>query len=242
MIRIFLGNLGSGKTASAVREVINDGSGRKTYTNIKLKDVKNAILIRPENVVKKTENEKKTSFDLNIEFWQKQKKPLNILWDEIHLTANSRTSMSKINIIFSRFITMARRITGFDEKGYGHLIFIAQSERTIDVNIKELSSEIRYHIGHFNVECLDCHAIIPCTSETEQIERCCLCHSWHIRKRDFFVEVMKFNSWEKYINYRMGLRKSRAYFDRYIINDIGDFFRYYDTMQIDNIWDNYLNN
>ena len=128
MIIIILGNLGSGKSAAAVRDLYNDRSGRITYTNIKTTGIDHVRQIKPSNVIKKSiksetikkdgSTEIKYKLDLNKEYWMKQPKALNILWDEIHLTANSRQSMSAINQIIGRFIAMGRRITGYDKKGY----------------------------------------------------------------------------------------------------------------------------
>lgn len=242
MIRIFLGQLGSGKSVSAVREMATDNSGRTTYTNLLTTKLPNVIHIKPDMIIKKVKNDKKknASFELNKEYWQKQKKPLNIVWDEIHLTANARSSMSRVNMVLSRFIAMARRITGFDSRGYGHLIFIAQTERTVDVNIRELASEIRYHTGHWEIHCNDCNVSVMTDSEQQQIERCLKCGSWNIIKKNFVVEVRKFNSWDKYFNFRLKI-KGNWHFERYIIPDIEKYFGHYDTMQMTDMWENYIN-
>lgn len=240
MIRIFLGNLGSGKSANAVRELCLDYSGRKTYTNLLTHGIPDIIHIKPDYVIKKVIKDKKTSFDLNSEFWQKQKKPLNILWDEIHLTANSRMSMTKINMVLSRFIAMARRITGFDKRGYGHLTFIAQKERTIDVNIKDLANEIIYHVAHWVIRCEECGSRVAVNSDMQQIERCIRCGSWAILKENLQIEILKFNEWNKFYAWSQGL-KGKFYFNRYMITDIEEYFGYYDTLQMTDMWESYIN-
>lgn len=242
MIKIFLGNLGSGKSVCAVRELMLNQSERKTYTNLMTNKIKNVVHIKPQHVIRKffpVEKKGKPDFDLNLEYWQKQKKPLNILWDEIHLTAPSRASSSKINMVLSRFIAMARRITGMDKRGYGHFTFIAQKERTIDVNIKELTNEIRYHISHWVQRCEECGAGLLVNSEMQIIERCMQCGSWKILKEKIFIEVLKFNSWEKYYDWALH-NKSKRYFERYIINDIQKYFKHYDTLQMSDLWDSYI--
>ena len=238
MIRIFLGKLGSGKSACAVKELVNNESDRKTYTNLTTTKINNVVHIKPEYIIKKTMVDKKEHFDLNTNYWIKQKKPLNVLWDEIHLTANSRMSMSRINMVLSRFISMARRITGFDERGYGHFTFIAQKEGTIDKNIRDLANEIIYHICHWVLLCEDCGARDMVNSEMQQIEHCRGCGSWKILKQNIFVEVIKFNDWDKFYNWALK-RKGHWSFDRYIVNDIEDYFDYYDTLQIENMWESY---
>lgn len=238
MIRIFLGNLGSGKTASAVREILNDGSGKKTYSNVIIKGTDNYVNIKPQHVIKKHFDGKKTVFDLNTSYWEKQPKPLNILWDEVHLTANSRASMSRVNMVLSRFIAMARRITGFDERGYGHLTFVAQKDRTIDVNIRDLASEISYHKSMWVLRCKKCGFKLAVNSEMQQIERCVSCFSWDIVKENLSIIIYRFNSWEKF--YRWQVTDEKLYFKKEIILDIHEYFKNYDTMQLSDIWDKYI--
>ena len=206
-----------------------------TYTNLSTHGIKNVHHIHPKDIVSR-DNDK---FDFNKDFWMRQKKPLNILWDEIHLTANSRKSMSSINMVFSRFIAMGRRIVGFDKRGYGTLTFIAQAERTIDVNIKELASEIRYHKAYWHVDCNECGSSVIAHSEMEQRETCVLCGSWNIERKGLQIEVKRFKTWNDYINFKCGMRGS-FHFQRYMVNDIENYFKYYDTMQIEDIWENYL--
>lgn len=239
MIRIYLGNLGSGKTACAVREIVNDRSGRVTYTNIVMNKVPNYSHIVPQNVILKKLEGKKTILDLNVKYWEKRLKPLHIIWDEIHLTANSRTSMSKANMVLSRFIAMARRITGFDERGYGHLTFIAQKDRTIDVNVRELANDICYHVANWILVCNDCGTRLSVNSEMQQVENCVKCNSWNIRKSNLLICRYKFNEWEDY--YRWRVNESKVYYQKELITDIDKYFSYYDTMQISDVWDNYIN-
>ena len=46
-------SLGSGKSCSAVREILKDESNRKYYTNLKIFKAKNTVMIKPENVIEK---------------------------------------------------------------------------------------------------------------------------------------------------------------------------------------------
>lgn len=241
MIKIYLGKLGSGKTASCVREIIKDVTGRKTYSNIKLKGFSDRYVnIKPEYVIKKISEEKnKIKLELNKEYWMRQKKPLNIVWDEIHLTANSRASASRVNMVISKFIAMGRRITGFDEKGYGFLIFVAQNERTIDVNIRELTNEVYYHIGHWILSCKSCNSNIALNSEMPYYNRCPLCSSFDIFRHSFYVERLMFDKWVKFYEWSLN-KRNKTYFGRVIISDIKDYFKFYDTMQMEDIWESYV--
>ena len=248
MIRIYLGRLGSAKTASTVRELCKDESNRVTYTNINTKGIKGIKKIKADNLIKKTvmsevkkrdgTTEQKVKYEFNIDFWKKQKKPLNIVWDEIHFVANSRESQSKLNRVMSRFLSMGRRITGFDAKGYGHFIFIAQTSRTIDVNIKDLCNEIRYHIMYWNLKCNNCLIALWNNSELKETEFCKFCGSWDLERSNFRVQIFKFNNFTNYLKWSEGWGK--FYFEKYWILDIEDYFKFYDTHQIENIFDNYL--
>jgi len=250
MLRLYLGNLGSGKSASVIREIVNDKSDRMYYTNIKTKGIKNAIQIKPSDVIQKVITsskinkdgvvEEKFKFDLNKKYWMKQKKPLNLVWDEIHLTANARNSQSTVNKIFSRFISMGRRITGFDEKGYGHFIFIAQAERTIDVNIRELANEIRYHRMYWVMTCKICKFALRVNSDMEEIENCLSCGSWKLVRSSFRIRVFRFNNWMAYLKFREGWG-GRYHFEKYEITDIEKYFKHYDTHQMEDLWDDYIN-
>jgi hypothetical protein len=233
-------HFGSGKSAYSVIEMLNDKSGRKTYSNIQTKGIPNVYHIKPEDVVSKEEDEKgKRKFELNIDFWMSQKKPLNILWDEIHLSfGNSRMAMSKGNLILSRFIAMGRRITGMDSRGYGVFTFVAQTERTIDVNIRELTSDIIYLKSHWFIDCHKCGYSLITNSEAPAIQKC-PCGSWEIEKRDVQIEVRKFQTWDSYFNFRLGI-KGKWHYARYMITGINQYYKYYDTLQYKNMWSEYL--
>lgn len=248
MIRIYLGRLGSAKTVSTVREILRDESNRITYTNINIKKTKNVRKIRAENLIKKTlvsektkrdgSTEQKFKYEFNLDFWLKQKKPLNIVWDEIHFIANSRESQSKLNRVMSRFLSMGRRITGFDKKGYGHFIFIAQTSRTIDVNIKDLCNEIKYFILFWHLKCKNCQVSLWHNSELKETEFCKFCGSWDLERSNFRVQIFRFHNFSDYLKWSEGW--GQFYFEKSWITDIENYFQYYDTHQTENIFDEYL--
>lgn len=247
MIRIYLGKLGSGKSISAIREIANDQSGRTNYTNIK-NDLKNCIMIEGSDIIKKTliSTKKKRDgrieeifkYEFNLPFWQKQKKPLNIIWDEIHLVANSRDSQSKLNKCMSRFLSMGRRIVGSDDTGYGHFIFIAQTSRTIDVNLRDLANEIRYHVMYWISECKKCYRGRWVTSEMKEVEFCIYCGSWKLLRKDFMVKIFKFHDFIDYQKWYEGWGK--FYFEKLWLSDIENYFEHYDTHQIEKIFDDFV--
>ncbi|HEC38841.1 hypothetical protein LCGC14_0636120 [marine sediment metagenome] len=247
MIRIYLGKLGSGKSVSAIREIANDHSGRTNYTNIK-NNLPNSTLIKGTDIIKKilhSTKEKRDGtveeihkYEFNLDFWNKQKKPLNIIWDEIHLVANSRDSQSKLNKCMSRFLSLGRRITGSDDSGYGHFIFIAQASRTIDVNIRDLCNEVRYHIMYWISECKNCHRGRWVTSEIKEIESCIYCGSWKLLRKNFMVKVFKFHDFINYQKWYEGWGK--FYFEKLWITDIEQYFQHYNTHQIEGIFDDFV--
>ena len=114
MIRIILGNVGSGKTAVAVREMCINPTKRKTYSNIQT-SLDNQIDISPEMIIKREivdyKKNKKTGekepvykYALNIEYWKSITEPCDVILDEAHTILNSRKSQSKTNIVVTDWL------------------------------------------------------------------------------------------------------------------------------------------
>ncbi|MCX6709794.1 MAG: hypothetical protein NTV63_02450 [Candidatus Woesearchaeota archaeon] len=105
MIRISLGNVGSGKTANEVREISLNPFRRKIYTNIVIKEKKlpHVERMKPEYIIEKELlRQKKTQdgslvniydYKLNMDFWKNIDEPICIVLDEFHNIANARASM-----------------------------------------------------------------------------------------------------------------------------------------------------
>jgi len=104
-IILCLGNVGSGKTASIVREMVLNEQGIKFYTNINpiRKDTPWIVKIKPEMIIGKdllgVKKKQKTGvevpiydFKLNKEFWQEIKEPISVVLDEVHTIMNPRRS------------------------------------------------------------------------------------------------------------------------------------------------------
>lgn len=234
MIRIFLGKLGSGKTLSAVKEMkIDYDSKLKYYTNIDV-DFKNTVHITEKEIIQEITEGKskkpKTTYKLNWDFWNNQKKPLHIIYDEIHLTASSRTSMSKKNMIIMEFVAMARRITGMDEAGYGTLTFIAQTDFSIEKYIRHLANEIIYHLMYWEQYCKDCGLSEQRDSKKNITRKCRFCLSENTLKENFFCIKFKFLTFWDYQQWDYGFA-GKFYYAREVIMDIEDYFGSYDTLQ-----------
>ena len=165
MIRMMLGNVGSGKTASMVREMVLNDDEKITFSNIILKGKgvkkKNVQITREmifENRIMgyKKSGEAITKLFLNVEFWKtiKEKYPngINVVIDEAHTLMNSRRVMCKENVIMNDFMSLLRRILG-DGDGYGELVLITQLGRRLDVNARELATAVHYHICHYKRTC-----------------------------------------------------------------------------------------
>lgn len=148
MIIIILGGIGSGKTLSVVKEIIDKKS--LAYTNFKLKDIKNYHRISVSDIIKKdtvTEmnQRKKERLRVNWEFWEdvrKGKKDYSIYLDEIHNIIHSRRAMSKVNILMSKWVSQIRKI--LSDNPVNHLYIISQTIRKIDIDFRELAQIIVY--------------------------------------------------------------------------------------------------
>jgi len=247
MIILFLGNVGSGKSACAIRETrIN--SHMKYYTNIlptKPKITNNIITIKPEMIVKKSLVEVKKKRDgteepvykleLNKEFWTEQaERPLSVVIDEAHDFLNARKSMSKINEILTSFLALTRRIVG-ETDAEGDLIFITQLDRRIDVICREMAHQIRWHVCHYYKTCMKCGVTWYENSDFPEKQKLCgYCGHFQLRKHSFRIEVFHyadigaFDAWKEY-----GMRTHHR---RYFINNIEEFFPLYDTLQWENLF------
>ena len=148
MIICYLGGIGSGKSISAVRQIID--SGQFVFTNFKLKNYKGKYhRLKYEDIIEKNSNNSKKQADnysVNWDFWDKARdkhKSFSIFIDEIHNVISSRSSMSIHNKLMSRWISQIRKITSDSE--VNHFYMISQKIRKIDIDFRELA--------HIFIEC-----------------------------------------------------------------------------------------
>lgn len=244
MIRIVLGLPGSGKTASTVRDLVRNPSTRKTYTNIDVKRLKNAVKITPDMLIKKEVKKVKRDgtseydYKFNREFWQsviEKEGSINVVIDEAHIYFNPRRSMSKLNIIMSDFLAMLRRILGSSDGGGGELILITQLPRRIDVIAREMATKVQHCICYYDKHCLTCGFTWAETNETsDQSWKCLRCNSERVKKEHIEIHVREFrnmNAFDLWIEYG-----ARQYYARYTITDIESYFDYYNTLQWDDLF------
>ncbi|KKL45555.1 hypothetical protein LCGC14_2354440 [marine sediment metagenome] len=248
MITIILGNVGSGKTALAVREMAMNLNDRKTYSNIQTK-LPNQINISPDMIIhkeikdykvnKKTgESEPVYEFNLNVKFWKSIKEPINIILDEAHTILNSRRSSTKTNIIVTDWLSLIRRVLGSTDAGFGELTFITQLIGRIDLIARDMATNIIYCICHFAKTCENCGATWRENSEMpEGFIICPICHTNKIQKHSHRIEVWHFPNMKMYVAWHEFGQKT--YYKRYYVNDIETYFPLYNTLQWDNMFSNF---
>lgn len=251
MIRIFLGNVGSGKTACAVREMFKEDH-RKTYSNIKTK-MEHQIDINPSMIIQKevvdTKKNKKTGeenpvyqYKLNLDYWKKiskkEKNGINVVLDEAHSIINARRGMSKVNIIMTDWLALLRRILGETEAGIGNLTFITQLPNRIDIIARDMATQVRFHICHYFKKCAKCGVTWQENSEMpEPLTMCSYCRSYNLKKFGHSIEVFHFANMESYILWsKMGMNTFHL---RYYVRDIKQYFHLYDTLQWDNLFSDF---
>lgn len=244
MIRISLGNVGSGKTLSEVREMVLNKKNRITYSNItptKIGMQTTLKHIRPltaENIFIVKGEGKQKKYEVNEQFWKSIKVPINIVIDETHNLLDSRNSQSKVNRVVTSWQSAIRRILGETESGYGELVYITQLIDSIDVRSRELATQIRYHICHYMKRCKKCHTYWTENTEMpEVIDNCPRCQSYELYKSGHVVEVYKFTDIRKYMLWFMD--GAETYYSHYIIPDISNYFPLYSTREWGNLFKDY---
>lgn len=248
MIRISLGNVGSGKTANEVREMYINKRIRKTYSNI-LTKLPNQVNIKPSMIVKKKSVgtkqkrdgtvENVVEYSLNKEYWKSIKEPINVVLDEAHSIINSRRAMSKVNIIVTDWLSLIRRVLGSSDAGYGEVVFITQLPNRLDIIAREMATQVRYHICHFLKTCKRCGLTWQENSEMpEGYYVCYSCGCHDIQKHSHQVEIWHFPNMKDYDNWKNWGMKT--FYKHYMVNDIEKYFPFYDTLQWDNLFNELL--
>lgn len=242
--------MGSGKSAACVREILTDTTGMTYFSNIRTHpSVKNNILIKPEMIINKTpilnikgnpvmkNGNPAMRYSVNREFWQAASKKyngLNVIIDEAHSVLNARKSMSSPTQAVLDWISLLRRVLGSTQAGYGRLYLVTQIERRLDVVAKEQTTEVRFHICHFQKICQGCGFSIQENNETpDPIYQCPNCER-QLKKCEHVVEVWHFKSYIDFVGWKY-LGKGKLFYKHYLITDIEQVFPFYDTMQWENL-------
>jgi hypothetical protein len=149
MIITYLGGVGSGKSLSVVKSIVD--KKQYCFTNFKLKNLKGKYhRLRFDDIINDSGDEKERissrRFSVNWDFWDRVRekhKSFSIYLDEIHNLIHARSSMSTHNKLMSKWVSQIRKITSDSE--YNHLYIISQKIRKIDVDFRELA--------HIYIEC-----------------------------------------------------------------------------------------
>ena len=244
MIEIVIGNVGSGKTATAVKEMFLNKDGRVYFSNIKTKGISHNHQIKTDMIIKKTPvlNKKgghtgKFEVTLNDTFWIKQrekfKQGINVIIDEAHTLFNARRSMSKKNVILSDFLALIRKILT-SSTGKGRLVFMTQLPERIDKIARDMCTLVRAYKCHYIKECQKCKSRYrECNETVEKIYYCPECNSTKIKEINHEIEAFHFSSIEQYDLWKnFGVK---TYHRHYVIKDIVNYFGKYDTLQIEDL-------
>ena len=246
MIRIFLGNIGSGKTACAVREMVNDPLKLKTYSNI-ITTLPDQITISKDMIIKKEivdyKKNKKTGEDtplykqsLNMDYWKNIGESIHVVLDEAHSIMNSRQAMKTSNILITQWIALIRRILNQGDGLSGDLTLITQLPNRIDTIARDMATQIRFHICHYVKYCTSCGPRFKETSQTpEPLRYCPLCGEATIKKNSYVIEVLHFKSISHYNAWEV--EGIKTYHRRYYIKDIEKYFPLYDTLQWEHLFE-----
>ena len=249
MIRLLFGNVGSGKTASMVYEMV--GNPQNTYiTNIKMyggKQCSHIIELKPEMIINKEVVRYKKDdtpvhkFTLNTQFWKdihNKYSNINVVIDEAHIFFNPRRSMSSLNIIMTDYMALLRRVLGTTDNT-GDLVLITQLQRRLDIIAKETSNEISYFVNHYILQCVNCGLTYYENNErAEKIRGCYGCGCYKLKKIKCNIEVYKFSNMT---NYNMFMEfGSKTYYSHFMIKDIETVFNLYDTLQWDDMFTDFV--
>lgn len=142
MIKLILGQPGSGKTLYAVHEMLN--SPYFCYTNIAVRKMPHTYRLKTKDIAMK-ENADGRKYIPNWPFWEtarKKHKEFHIVLDEVHNILHSRRSMSGWNIGVGLWLAQIRKLLGQSEKT--HLYLISQRLYAIDVSARDLAHDITW--------------------------------------------------------------------------------------------------
>jgi hypothetical protein len=239
LIRLIFGNVGSGKTSSAVLYMKNNPM--KTFiTNIDVRGrgfdhvikLTGSMIITKQILSHKKDGTEVKKLTLNTEFWKNlvtEKGEVNIVLDEAHVLLNPRRSMSKVNILMNDWISMLRRVIG-SQDGMGELVLITQLSRRLDIVAKELATDVQFCINHYLSRCSMCKTEWWEHNEmANKFLKCPRCNDWRIKRIKSNIEVMCFKNVDHFAAYKENGIKS--YYKRYMILNIESIYNNYISLQ-----------
>jgi len=244
MIRIFAGNVGSGKTISIIKELAENKDNKYypiTFSNIKTNDLNNIVITREMLICKtitgaKRNGEETYKLTFNKDFWVEQREKyggFNVVLDEAHTLFNSRKAMSSQNIIMGDFLALIRKLAQ-DSLGNCHLTLISQLIGRLDKIARDMATQIRYHCCVYDKVCNECGSrLLEHNEMPEPSMQCWNCGSYNLRKENHRLIVWFFKNIDDFLDWnQMG---EKRYYKIIKIQNINYFFGLYDTLQIDNL-------
>lgn len=231
-----------------VKKIMEESKYLPTFTNINSNQIKNIVLLKPEMIIKKevvksVENKKtgevkeKYRYLFNIDFWAKQKRPLNIYLDEAGLLVKARSAMTHLNIAFQDFLALSRKICTESDQS-GDLVMSAQTLGLIDITCRSMAHQIIYCVCYYVKYCDDCHLYWNETSEDpEPMKFCPRCHSFNLRKCNFTVRERRFkalpggSAMDEFERWRITFDDNIPYQDN-LIHHAEKYFKMYNTFQL----------
>lgn len=219
---IFVGGIGSDKTVSMIKEIVDRKN--RCYTNFKLHNVKNYKQLEVRDLVKirKIKKKEKLKYNVNFEFWNKQlkkKERFDVYIDELHNIANSRTGSKRLNIALNLWIAQIRKILQGNEDN--NLYSTTQRPMSVDCGWRDLT--------HFWIHCEK--VTLPITMKTEVYNGKFLDLNINVAKRRWFTNL---KDCMDYIT--LGIDRSVKK-DRFIANK---YYKYYNTYELITFGDKYL--
>ena len=223
MIRIIVGGtVGSGKSVTAIREIMNRQN--MTYTNFNIKAgniirMRTDMIITSEIIKTKRDGSPINELKVNWDYWNKVKdEGFDIVLDEMHSIADSRMSMTKWNVLFSQWIAQIRKILSSNESY--DLILITQKLENIDIRIRRLAYQIIY-CSKINKKQLQETQIYDSRSKKYKIKM--------LPKT--YIKLYYFNGTYCVDKFEAFLCGEKTY-DRQMIYLANPYFQYYDSYEI----------
>ena len=223
MIIGILGTVGSGKSISAVKFMVENEY--LNFTNLNIKS-QNCIRIKRENIIKEEIVEYTKlgkpikQLKVNWDFWNKSLKKYNnynIVLDEAHNLLNARRGTTKNNVLMGEWISQIRKLLGDSEKT--HIVFVSQRLKRLDLVARDLFDTIIYCESHKTKVKITC----PCLYHGKLIYK--KVPLVYIKQSYFLGE----DCMEKYHAYREGNRKAKTFSTSFLSNK---YFKNNDTFKI----------
>ena len=197
------------------------------------------MILRKEQVGQKKTGEPIYEYKLNMDFWEKLPKPINIYLDEVENFYRNRDFASTKNKLISKWVSMLRRVLGSNDAGYGQMVSISQRPN-IDIDLRELATSVYYHIAHYTKICKHCGWSWHESSDEPEMQMICpRCHDYRIYKnpKSMYILVYKFTDVPSFEMWKsMGMK---TYYRCQKINDVWMYMDLYNTESWQQTFDNY---